>query len=292
MAATGILANWNGQIGPLEDVKIPATDRAFLFADAAYEALRIYRGKPWLVRDHFARFARTLEGLRIPCDLARFETRLRETLAKSGAQEAIVYCQISRGAAAKRAHLFPKELISASELLWVEPIAGDPHDPYRERGASVITTEDQRWGRRDLKTVGLLANCLARQAAQEKNCQEAILYEKDGRVTEATASNVFVVVNNRLLTAPLGTQILPGVTRAFVVKLARELGLTVEEKFFSRDVLEASSEVFLTGTSTEVLPVTRIDGRYVGEGKPGPVTTQLYQAFRAKVDAFVAGTTE
>lgn len=282
--ADRILANWNGQIEDLAELKIPALDRGNLFGDAAYEAVRVYRGKPWLIRKHFERFACTLEGLRIAADLPRFEKRLRETLAQSGAQEAIIYCQISRGAAARRAHLFPTQITSPGELLWVEPISGDPHDPYRERGASVITHEDLRWGRRDLKTVNLLPNCLARQAAQERNCQEAILYEKDGRVTEATASNVFVVVNGRILTAPNGPHILPGVTRAFVIGLARELGLTLEEKFFSRDVLEAASEVFLSGTSTEVLPVTRVDGRPVADSKPGPVTAKLYRAFREKVE--------
>ncbi len=281
-----IWANWNGTECRLDEVRIPLGDRAYYFGDAAYEALRVYGGKPWLWAEHLARFERTLHGLRITTDLSRFADRVLKTLARSGVRDGLIYAEISRGGS-RRTHAFPKPPPPPNELVYVEPWSQDPLLPYRETGIAVMVTEDLRWQRRDLKTVNLLANCLAKQEALEAGCQEAILVEADGRVTEATSSNVFVVDRGRVLTAPVSHKILAGVTRGFVVSLAKGLGMPVEERFFTRDTLPAAEEIFLTGTSNEVLSVTRLDGKPVGDGKPGPIARRLWAAYREAVVRFI-----
>jgi D-alanine transaminase len=167
------LANLNGKLMPLSEVMVPALDRGFLFGDAVYEVLRIYRGKPWLLEEHWQRLGRSLDAIRIAgVDLARLRSRLLETIAAAGHGEALAYIQVTRGAAATRAHVFPAQA-TPLELLWVQNLA-DPYVEARRNGAAVLSVPDIRWDRCDIKSTNLLANVLAMQAAKEAGCVEAL----------------------------------------------------------------------------------------------------------------------
>jgi D-alanine transaminase len=267
------LANLGGSILPLAEAKVPALDRGFLFGDAVYEVLRVYHGRPWLTDEHFARLGRSLAAVRIAnVDLGRLRERMLATIAAGPFGEAIVYIQITRGCA-PRSHAFPAS-VEPLEFLYVQAFS-DPYVEARDKGTSVILHPDIRWGRCDIKSTNLLANVLALQAAKEAGCSEALLYLPDGSLTEASHSSLFGVRNGQLITAANGNAILPGVTRDLVVALARKDEIPVLERNLRRDELSAIDEVFLSGTTTEVLPVTRIDGHPVGNGAPGPVTKRL-----------------
>jgi len=272
------LANLNGQTMPLEDVKVSALDRGFLFGDAVYEVLRVYRGKPWMEREHFDRLARSLASIRIAgVDVDRLRRRTHETIAAGGFGECIVYLQVTRGAAFPRKHAFPKNAVPL-ELLWVEEYDDTKTAELRQRGAGVVTHPDMRWHRCDIKSTNLLANVLANQAAAEAGAAEAILYLPDGTLTEASHSSFFWVAQGNLCTTPHDANILPGITRTVVLRLCQRADVRVRECYLKRDELAGIDELFLTGTTPEVLPVTRIDAKPLGGGAPSPVTRRLQSA--------------
>jgi D-alanine transaminase len=279
------LANLNGVQMPLAEVKVPALDRGFLFGDAIYEVLRVYRGKPWLLEEHFQRLARSLEAIRIHgVDLARLRQRMFATLAAGPFGEATVYIQITRGVAPRK-HTFPAG-VAPLEFLYVQ----DFHDPYTEArrdGAAVITRPDIRWDRCDIKSTNLLGNVLAMQAAVEAGGVEALLYLPDDTLTEGTHTSFFGVLGGQVLTAPNSNAILPGITRGLVLRLAARAGVPLREHVLKRGDLAQVSELFLTGTTSEVLPVVRVDGKPIGDGRPGPVTRKLQQAYADAVREFV-----
>jgi D-alanine transaminase len=271
------LANIDGQILPLADVKVSVLDRGFLFGDAIYEVLRVYQGRPWLEDDHFARLARSLAEVRIVgADLARLRHRMYDTIAAGNFREATVYIQVTRGVA-PRAHAFPPDT-PPTEILWVSEF-NDPYAEARQRGAAVALYPDIRWDRCDIKSTNLLGNVLAMQAAKEAGCVEAVLYLPDGTLLEGSHSSFFGVRDGVVRTAPNAHAILPGCTRGFVLGLAAKLGLRVEERPLNRDELGRVPELFLTGTTTEVLPVVRVDQQVIGDGEPGPVTRRLQEAY-------------
>jgi D-alanine transaminase len=279
------IANLNGKQLPLAEVMIPALDRGFLCGDAVYEVLRVYGGKPWLLEEHWRRLDRSLEAIRIEgVDLPRLRGRMHDTIAAGPFREAIVYIQITRGVAA-RGHAFPAQA-TPTELLWVQEF----HDPYataRDSGAAVITRPDIRWDRCDIKSTNLLGNVLAAQAAKEAGCLEALLVLQDGTLTEGTHTSFFSVRNGELLTAPNGPAILPGITRALVLRLAAEAGVPAREQLLKLDDLGTVSELFLTGTTSEVMPVVRVDGRSIGNGQPGPITRRPQEAYRRAMANFL-----
>jgi D-alanine transaminase len=209
---------------------------------------------------------------------------MTETIAAGPFREAIVYVQITRGTA-PRSHKFP---IKATPLqfLYVDEF----HDPYQEarrQGACVITQPDRRWDRCDIKSTNLLGNVLAMQAASESGCIEALLYLPDGTVTEGTHTSFFGVRQGTVLTTPNSPNILPGITRGLILRLAQQAGIPCREDVLRRDDLREVSELFLTGTTSEVLPVVRVDGQVVGDGRPGPVTRRLQEVYREAVREFV-----
>lgn len=273
------LANLNGKIQPLSEVMIPALDRGFLFGDAIYEVMHVVDGKPRFLKDHMARLARSLAEVRIgPLDLARLQARILETVATGNFSEALVYIQITRGAATSRSHAFPPANTPPTEFCFVEEFK-DPYGTLRETGVAVVTQPDIRWHRCDIKSVNLLGNILAYQAAKEAGGYEAILVRPDGTITEGARTSLFAVVRGKIRTGPLSPEILPGVTRGIVLKLIKQLELPYEEKHLHRDELPQLEELFLTGTTAEVLPVISVDGQRVGSGKAGLVTKQLQDAF-------------
>jgi D-alanine transaminase len=280
------LANLNGERVPLKDAKVSALDRGFLFGDAVYEVLRVYAGRPWLEAEHFARLARSLDAIRIPgIDLDRLRRRMRETIAAGPFQEATVYIQITRGAAS-RSHPFPAHA-TPLEFLYVQ----DFHDSYAEArniGACVITQPEVRWDRCDIKSTNLLANVLAMQAAKEDGCLEALFYLPDGTLTEGTHTSFFGVRDGAILTAPNSNAILPGITRGLLLRLAAEAGVPVRERVLKRAELPEVSELFLTGTTSEVMPIVRVDSQQIDTGKPGPITRRLQEAYTSAIRRFLA----
>jgi D-alanine transaminase len=279
------IANVNGRQMPLSDVRISAQDRGFLFGDAVYEVLRVYHGRPWLADEHFQRLARSLRAIRIDgVDVEQLRRRMHATIAAGPFQEATVYIQITRGEA-PRTHTFPDDA-TPLELLYVREF----HDSYRaarETGAAVITQPDVRWERCDIKSTNLLANVLAMQAAKEAGCLEALLVLPDGTLTEGTHTSFFGVLNGAVLTAPNSNAILPGITRGLLVKLAAKAGIPLREHVLRRADLANVSELFLTGTTAEVLPIIRVDEQTIGGGKPGAVTRRLQEAYQNSVAEYL-----
>jgi D-alanine transaminase len=279
------IANLNGKQMPLVEVKIPALDRGFLFGDAVYEVLRVYQGRLWLEQKHWERLDRSLSAVRIVgVDLNRLRQRVLETITAGSFLEATVYVQITRGVA-PRAHAFPTDSVPL-EFLYVKDFK-DPYAEIRETGAAVITLPDIRWDRCDIKSTNLLANILAVQAAKEADCQEALLYLPDGTLTEGTHTSFFGVLDGALLTAPTSPAILPGITRGLILRLAQQAGIPVQEHVLKRDDLKKVSELFLTGTTSEILPITRVDSHSVADGKPGPISRKLQDAYAKAVAEFV-----
>jgi D-alanine transaminase len=277
------LADLNGQQMPLADVKVSALDRGFLFGDAVYEVLRVYRGTPWLARDHWVRLRHSLASVHIEgIDLDRLWKRMENTIKAGPFQEALVYIQVTRGSA-PRSHPFPSHA-QPLELIYVQEF-NDPYVEARRSGAAVITHPDIRWGRCDIKSTNLLANVLAMQAAKEAACVETLLYRPDGLFTEGSHSSLFWITEGALQTAPKSNAILPGITRDLVIKLAREGNISVRERGLPVSEIGLVEELFLSGTTAEVLPVVRVDGKTVGSGSPGPITVRLQRAYEAMVAA-------
>jgi len=281
------LANINGISMPLSEAKVSALDRGFLFGDAVYEVLRVYGGKPWLEDDHFGRLERSLSAIRISgVDVGRLRKRMEDTIRAGGFREALVYIQVTRGAA-PRSHPFPANA-TPLEFLFVQEFS-DPYAKAREQGAGVISQLDIRWDRCDIKSTNLLANVLAMQAAKEAGCLETLLYLPDGTLTEGTHTSFFGVLHGQVLTRPNSNAILPGITRGLVLRLAQRASVAVREHVLKRDDLSEVSELFLTGTTSEVLPIVTVDGKAIADGRPGPITRRLQEVYRQAVREFVGG---
>ena len=271
----------NGRFGPVAEAVVSIEDRGFQFGDGVYEVIRTYRGKPFALDEHLARFERSAQALHLSLGLTKDQwmALVQEGLRLSQFPETKIYLQVTRGQA-PRDHLFPASTVPTTVLTFRELHPLDAS--IRKAGVGAVTVDDIRWGRCDIKSVNLLANVLARQRAKEAGVFEAILV-RDGLVTEGSVSNVMVVRNGVIETAPEGHRILSGVTRAMVLELARKEGLPVVETFVGREDLLAASEVFLTGTTVEVLPVVRIDGQPIGAGVPGPLSQRLSRRWEALV---------
>ena len=279
------LANLHGKIMPLDEVTISPLDRGFLFGDAVYEVLRIYQGKPWLEEEHFDRFTRSISEIRIAgVDMRRMRQRMHETIAAGGFKEAIVYLQVTRGAAPRK-HPFPKDIVPL-ELLWVQEYP-DSYRPLCETGCSVITFPDLRWHRADIKSTNLLGNVLANQASSEVGGAEAILYLPDGTLTEASHSSFFAVQAGKLHTTPLKANVLPSITRAYTLRLAEYAGIEVVERNLQRQELHEVDELFLVGTTCEVLPIVKVDHLAIKSGQPGALTRRLQAIYSECVRAFL-----
>jgi D-alanine transaminase len=274
------IAYVNGTFLPLERATVHVEDRGYQFADAVYEVVRTYHGQPFALDEHLERLDRSLDAVRIslPDLRLRLPALIREGIRQAAFPEALVYLQISRGQARRHrgipSHAAPVLVITVRELPNSRQI--------REQGITAITVPDIRWGRCDIKSVGLLANVLAYEAAHDAGANDALFVEADGTVNEATAGNVFLVKNDRLTTPAKGPKILTGVTRGKIMEAGRSAGLTVEERRVTKDELLAADEVFLTSTTAEAVPVTAIDRRAIGSGKPGPVAAQVYAQFMRK----------
>ena len=267
----------NGRFLPLADAMVSIEDRGFQFGDGIYEVIRTYGGRPFELEAHLARLDRSAEALdlRQPYSRPQWVQYIREAIQRAAFPEAKVYVQVTRGVAPRDhayvANLLPTVVMTVREFHPMNP-------SVRAAGVEAMTIEDIRWGRCDIKSVNLLANVLARQQAKQAQVFETILI-KDGQVTEGAVSNVMVVRDGAVITAPEGPRILSGVTRAVVLQVARRERLQVQERYCSQADLYGAAEVFLTGTTVEVLGVVRIDGKSIGDGKPGSVTQRLATQF-------------
>lgn len=263
----------NGRFIPWKDAVVSIDDRGFQFGDGVYEVIRTYRGAPFELAAHLARLERSTKELNLvqPYSRAQWTQWIQQGLGQAGYQEAKVYIQITRGTA-PRDHAFPSG-VSPTVVMTIREL--HPLSlQLRQDGVTARTCDDLRWSRCDIKSLNLLGNVLAREEARKAGVFEAILV-KDGLVTEGSLSNVMAVRSGTIVTAPEGPRILSGVTRTVVLELARKEEIPVEEQFLSLDALYGADEVFLTGTTLEVLGVVRIDGNTIGSGRPGPITKTL-----------------
>ncbi len=283
MTETSLWASWNGAILPLSDVRVSPLDRAYLFGDAVYEVMRVYDGRPFMLAAHLDRLRASLDALMIPADVAGLRGRLAALIAKAGVRDAAIYLQISRGEA-PRSHVPPAGM-RPNELAWIDPLAPDFGLSKRVKGVRVALVEDGRWHFARVKSVNLLGNVLAGMEAKARGADEALLFDRDGRITEGMHSTFFAVRGAEVLTTPLSANILPGVTRAVLLPLARGLGLAVTERSMARGELADMDELFFTGTLSEVQPIVVLDGVPVGNGEPGPVTRRLLEAMTLRVKA-------
>lgn len=271
----------NGAFVPLAEAKVSIEDRGFQFGDGVYEVIRTYNGRPFALETHLARLDRSAKALDLtqPYSSVEWTAYVLEAIRRAAYPEAKIYIQVTRGVA-PRDHAYSAEATPTVVMTVREfhPLARS----IQAAGVEAMTVEDIRWGRCDIKSVNLLANVLARQQVKQAQIFEAILV-RAGLVTEGAISNVMVVQGGAVVTAPEGPRILSGVTRAVVLNLALSEGLPVQERFVSQSDLYDADEVFLTGTTVEVLAVVRIDGRVIGNGRPGPIAQRLAASFTNRV---------
>jgi len=283
----------NGDYLPIEEARVSVTDRGFLFGDGVYEVIPAYGGRLFRLPHHLQRLQDSLDGIRLSNPLSQAEwTQLLENLLERNRDRAgsnndqSVYLQVTRGTAAKRDHNFPAE-IHHTVYACTNPIP-DP-DPAIERdGVAAITLDDIRWAWCNIKATTLLPNVLLRQQADERGAAEAILI-RDGRAIEASSSNIFIVHNDTIITPPKSQVMLPGITRDLVLELAELHGVAYREDDISEQQLHEAEEVWITSSTREIMPVTRLDDKAVGDGSPGPVWQAMLVHYRQYKDAVRRG---
>jgi len=269
----------NGEYLPKAEAKVSVDDRGFVLSDGVYEVTPAYWGQLFRLEHHLARLARNLREVRIGFEASALAEVHRRLLTENGLEDvqmSIVYLQITRGAA-PRTHQFPDPAVTPTVYAFAKEFQRSSDEAWG-RGFEAITVPDRRWARVDIKTIGLLPNVLAHQAAVEAGASDALLV-KDGVALEGAHSNFFVVVDGAVVTHPTTSAVLPGITRAFVLELAQGLGYDAQERPIQIEEVWEADEAFFTGTTTEIRPTVKIDGEAIGEGRPGPVTRRLFDAF-------------
>lgn len=268
----------NGQYLPLADAKVSVMDRGFLFGDGIYEVIPSYSGSLFHFQEHMERLENSLSSIRLanPHDRAQW-LEILTPLLDTGLDQ-YIYLQITRGIDSKRDHTFPENVTPTVFAMCsnIVPLAN------LDSGVKAISVDDSRWELCNVKATTLLANILLRQQAVEKGCAEAILV-KDGYVTEGAASNIFAVIDGILITPPQGAEILPGITRDVILEIARKNNIPYSEDIISLDALKTASEIWLTSSTREIVPVVQLDNETIANGKPGPIwriMNQLFQAYK------------
>jgi D-alanine transaminase len=267
----------NGKFVDLDELVIPIDERGHQFGDGVYEVIRVYNGKPFMIDEHVERLMNSCKAIKLPIIETPddFKELILKAIEKSQLVECNVYLQVTRGIAT-RLHLFPD--VPVSITMTVRP-AKPLSTVIREKGETAIFHDDERWANCYIKSLNLLPNILAKQTAFESGCFEAIL-ERDGFITEGTSSNVFIVKDEKVYTTPLTKHILPGITRIAVKSVANILSIEFVEKYFTRKELLEADEVFITSTTSEVLPIVKVEDHLIGNGKPGEMTKRIYQQFQ------------
>jgi D-alanine transaminase len=278
----------NGDFVPLADARIPVLDRGFIFGDGIYEVVPVYGGVPFRWRQHLARLERSLGKIRIdnPLAAAGWTALVREIVSRHPWNDQFVYMQVTRGVA-RRDHAFPPGITPtvfamASEMPAIAPA-------QLQHGVATVTIPDERWLHCDIKSTSLLGNVLARQAAVDAGAVEAVMF-RDGFLTEGSSSNIWVVRGDALLAPPRDNLILEGIRYGLVEELCAAEGVRFEVRPITRAEVESADELMLSSATKEVLPITRLDGRAVGDGRPGPIFGRLHAGYqRAKRTAIAAG---
>jgi D-alanine transaminase len=275
------LAYVNGTFGPIADAKVSIEDRGFQFGDGVYEVLVAHGGQPFLLDEHLHRLRRSLAGIGLEFDFnaCPLEPIVAEGLKRSELRDALIYVQITRGAA-PRSHGIPAGL-TPTVVLTFRPLPELPAG-LRERGARVMTTVDTRWANCSIKAITLLPNVLAKNEARRRGFDDAIFVTPGGEVRECTSANVFIAQDGRLVIPPRNESILHGVTQGFITECAEAIGIRVREQAVDLESLRAADEVFMSATTIDILGITWIDDRAVGTGQVGPMTTRLYDEFLAR----------
>ena len=280
---SGQIVFLNGEYLPIEAARVPVLDRGFIFGDGIYEVVPVYAGRPFRWPQHRARLARSLAkvGIADPLDDDGWSALVRTLIARHPWTDQFVYLQVTRGVA-RRDHAFPKDVAPtvfgmSSEL---KPVPA----AQREGGASAVSLPDERWLHCDVKSTSLLGNVLAKQAAVEAGADECVMF-RDGFLTEGSSSTVWVVRHGRVLCPPRDNLILEGIRIGLFAELCASAGLPFEHRRILREEVHAADELLMSSATKEVVAITRLDGRPVGDGRPGPVYRQLYDAYqRAKAD--------
>jgi D-alanine transaminase len=275
------IAYVNGRYVPHRDACVHIEDRGYQFADGVYEVCEIWNGLVVDETRHLDRLERSLRELSIavPMPRAALKVVMRETVRRNRVMNGLIYMQVTRGVA-PRDHAFPARHTPPALVMTAKGVARAAGERLAAEGVAVITLPDNRWERVDIKSVGLLPNAIARQKAREAGAREAWFVDRDGYVTEGAATTAWIVTGEgTLVTRPNGTDILPGITRITASEVARRAGLRTEERKFTVAEAKAAREAFMTAASTIVMPIVRIDGEPISDGKPGRVATSLRAAF-------------
>lgn len=276
----------NGEFLPPDQARVSVFDRGFIFGDGVYEVIPVFGGRLFRLPHHLSRLDASLGAIRLRNPHTQQEWNdIFTRLLAAGSGDQSIYLQITRGVA-PRDHAFPPN-ITPTVFAYAQPLKYSPPEQLAQ-GVAAVTAADIRWQRCDIKAIALLANALLRQEAIDLGAVEAILV-RDGLVTEGAASNIFVVKNGRLVTPPKGPFILPGITRDLVVEIARARGIPCDELPVKIETLTSADEVWLTSSTKEILPITRIDGRPVGNGKPGPMHARTFALYKEYKQAFIQG---
>lgn len=277
----------NGEFLPPDQAKVSVFDRGFIFGDGVYEVIPVFGGRLFRLPHHLSRLEASLSAIRLrnPHSTEEWKAIFARLLADQTDGDQSIYLQITRGVA-PRNHAFPTN-VTPTVFAYAQPLKYSPAEQIAE-GIAAVTAEDIRWQRCDIKAIALLANALLRQQAIEQQAEEAILI-REGIVTEGAASNIFIVKGDRLVTPPKGPFILPGITRDLVVEIARANGIACDEAPVKAGILPSANELWLTSSTKEILPITRLDGKPVGRGKPGPMHARLFSLYKEYKQAFIRG---
>ena len=269
----------NGEFLRLADATVSVLDRGFIYGDGVYEVVPVYRRKPFRMPQHLARLAHSLDGIRLADPHpGRWDALIGDLIARQPFDDQAVYLQITRGVA-KRDHAFPQN-VAPTVFMMSNPLAL-PSREQVERGVAVVTAEDNRWLRCDLKTTSLVGNVLMRQFAADHDAIETVMFRND-HLTEASASNVLVVRNGTVIAPPKDNLILSGITYDATLEIAKDANVALEVRPVRRDEALSADEMWLSSSSKEVLAVTRVDGKPFAGGSPGPVFRRIYEAFQAR----------
>jgi D-alanine transaminase len=271
----------NGEVIPLAEARVGVEDRGYQFADGVYEVIRLYDGRPFTLDEHLQRLERSAAEVEIPVPLERsvLSSEILKVVERSGVKTGMVYLQLTRGVS-KRNHVFPASV--KPTLLFYARTLPPPHAPGEGEGVKLLALEDDRWKRCWVKSIALLPNVLAKNKAVSSGFDEAVFID-GGIVTECSASNLFAVIGGKLVTHPVGSKVLPGITRAVLLDAATQLGITVDERGYSEEEAVRASELFITSTTREVSWVARWNDRYIGQARCGPVTLALHRALCKRI---------
>ena len=268
----------NGEFIPLGEAKVSVLDRGFIFGDGVYELIPVYAGEPFRMPHHLARLQRSLDGIGLanPHTDAQWEALVRGLIGRQPFANQGVYFQVTRGVA-KRDHAFPKDAVP-TVFMMSNPLA-TPSREVVEQGVAVVTADDNRWHRCDLKTISLMGNVLMRQLAADHNAVETVMF-RDGFLTEASASNVLVVIDGTIVVPPKDHLILPGITYDATIEFARAAGIPLTMRPVPREEAMSANEMWLSSSTKEVIAITTVDGKPFAGGRPGPVFRRMWDVFQ------------